>query len=738
MTHDCFEEDLKYLERKFTDPAAYDPATGLSNEELRSALREMLAEEKESSHPVAKARAVAFVLDHVRIETSPHDWFIGLGCWGDKPVEAVYCNAWRKETVERELSADRLRLLREYREAGLLLIGLDYAHSVPDWDAILALGFPGLAARAARFRAEREAAGTLSEKQRDFFEAIRIEYEAISRFLDRLVRRAEERRGESDRMPGVAACLESLRSGPPKNIYEALQLIWLYFLLSESVDGIQVRSYGNLDRVLYPFFRRDLAAGTFTREEIRDFLRCFFYQSQAMHYYWAHPFYLGGGDPEGESEINELSRLMLELYDSMGIHDPKLQIKVGPETPRDFTAKALDMIRRGHSSIVFVGEPCIIRTMLRNGYTREEALRADVKGCYEYAARGCAVETAPLEINLAKILELVFHNGVDPESGLKFGPETGRLSDFDSFERFVEAYRRQYEHLYFSGIGIVDALEPYLDEVVPATLFSSASETALAAADDGYARASKYNNSNVWLLFPGNLGDSLRMIEKYVYERKLVSLEELGRALDADWRGYETLRAVFRNDREKFGNNQPRVDELTCSMLAHMTKLNNFRPNRRGGVFTTALHGAMSFRELAPVTGATPDGRRRGDELAKNISPASGMNWNGPTALIHSALKLDPADFAADFAVDLMLHPSAVAGEDGLEAMRALLDTYIGRYGHAIQFNVFDADTLRDAQKHPENYRNLQVRVCGWNVLWNNLSADEQDNYILQAEVQGN
>ena len=163
------------------------------------------------------------------------------------------------------------------------------------------------------------------------------------------------------------------------------------------------------------------------------------------------------------------------------------------------------------------------------------------------------------------------------------------------------------------------------------------------------------------------------------------------------------------------------------------SKVNN-TPNTRGGVYKAQLHSAMTFVWQGEKTGASPDGRKHGEEVSKNGSPTAGMDRNGVTALLHSALKLNLSDFMESACVDLMLHPSAVEGEDGLKAMEGLLMTYLDNGGMSLQINVFDVDTLRDAQKYPEKYRTLQVRVCGWNVLWNNLSRKEQNAYILRAQ----
>ena len=223
-------------------------------------------------------------------------------------------------------------------------------------------------------------------------------------------------------------------------------------------------------------------------------------------------------------------------------------------------------------------------------------------------------------------------------------------------------------------------------------------------------------------------------IKKFVYEEKIVTLEQLKTALDNDWQGYEKLRLKILNSRFKYGNDEPETDAFARAVLTRVYGRINNRPNSRGGVYKTEMHSALHFVRLGKLTGASPDGRKSGEELSKNASPAVGMDREGVTALINSAGKLLPYEHHEGFCLDLMLHPSSVAGEDGIDVMYSLIFAYMEKGGMCLQMNVFDADTLIDAQKNPEKYQNLQVRVCGWNVLWNNLSKEEQDAYILRAQ----
>ena len=753
MLSAAWKEDRTYIERKYREMIT-DPATGLSNEEIRAGLDRMFEENTALSHARLKAMGFDYVLSNARLNICEHDWFVFISEWNQKSMDRAFCSRWYGEV--REICAPLLSEMdAKHNDAKSHLLYLDYCHSVPDWDAVLQLGFPGLRARAAYYRrvhegkeaeqddflyansqksdAKQKACCGLKPRQRDYFDAIDIEYDAILRFLGRAAEYA--RAQENEKCDRIAECLEHLRDGAPGDTYECLQAIWLYFLLSEYVDCLQVRSFGNLDRVLYPYYKHDIETGRYTVDQICEFFAAFLMQASAMNYYWGHPFYFGGTNMDGSSAVNELSYLILDVYDELGIYDPKLQIKLDRNTPRAFVDKILEMIRGGHSSFNFVCEPAIERTMLSYGYTLEEARRADIKGCYEYAVRGDAVDTASVHVNLPKAVELALHDGYDFFSSFQSGPHTGAAESFETFENFYSAFLRQADEIYERGFAIINAFESHTAQVNPTPMFSATIRTSLEQAYDAYSGGTKHTSSDVLLCCPATAADSLAMIKKYVFDRGELTLAELRDILDRNWEGAELLRRKILNDRDKWGNNRELPDAIFKDLTEHIARENNSRRNARGGVYCTSLHNAKQFLEMGWKTAATPDGRFSGEECSKNASSVQGMNRDGATALIASIGKLDSRLFMGDFPVDICLSPGTVAGRDGLDAMYGLLMTYLNNYGHAIHFNIFSADTLRDAKAHPEKYKDLQVRVCGWNVLWNSLTEAEQDFYIRQAEA---
>ena len=706
---------------------AYDESTGKSDEEIIALLEELSPQLEGLPHPVAKARAVALVLENTRIDTPAHDYFIGLYSW-NRLADCVTLTKWKKEIFSRDIPQVDATM-KALNDSGAVAIWPDFDHVVPDWNSLLSLGFSGIRQRARRYRALHESRGQLTARQQAFFDGIELEYTAILNFIDRLYRHALAQ--THPRAATFAACLDHLRSGAPTNIYEAMQLMYLYFIISESVDHYQVRSLGNgLDHSLWPFYVNDIKNGTFTRGEIKELLAYFMMQWQAIGNYWGQPLYLGGSNSDGSCRINDLSHDILDVYRELGLYNPKIQIKYNRNIPQDFLCKVLDMIRSGQNSFVFCCEPGMWDAVMRYGATLEEARSFDIRGCYETGIRANEVSTATGYVNPLKAVLYALFDGYDHHIGTQMGPHTGEVRDFAGF---YAAFLRQYAHLIDTTIACADAYEQYMEDINPSSMYSATIVTSLENAFDGYQGGVKYNNSAVLNCGLATAVDAVLAVWELVEEKKLVTMDQLKQVLLDNWQGHELLRARVLNSRHKYGNSDPLADSYARAISAFFTDRVNGHKNARGGVYKAILHSAMQFVWQGQKTGATPDGRLAGDEISKNGSPTPGMDRRGVTALVSSALKLVPSSYSESFCVDVMLHPSAVSGPEGLAVMEAVLNTYLDGGGQSIQFNVMDTALLRKAQAQPEKYRNLQVRVCGWNVLWNNLSRAEQDAYILRA-----
>lgn len=702
----------------------FSAQTGMAGEDILAGILREDEANRQLPHPVRKAMAFAYVLRNTRISCDSRDRFPAINMI-DRPLNATIIAKWKKE-VFNEIIPEVEEKRRHLEQAGIVTIWPDYDHSVPVWSRIFDLGFAGLLAESERARSGR----TLTADEAAFFEGIRITYEAILDLIGRLAALAAETVG-AERM---AAALRHIQHDPPATFYEALLVDYLYFILSEHIEGLQVRSLSNFDRLFFSFYQHDLQSGV-PEEEIRTDLAYFFLQFTAIGNYWNQPVCLGGCKANGDTEINALSYLFLDVYDRMGIYNPKVQIKLADSTPKEFTMKALDMIRRGNNSIVFVCDSTIRRALVREGATEEEARLCDVKGCYEYNVQGsfgCGMNY----LNLLKPLEYALHEGCDGVTGQFAGLKSPVPANYASFADFYAEYKKQLCHIIDETIEIVNGFEDHLAYINPQSMLSATYPSCIEKAKDALSGGAVYNRSSIMIGFLADLADSMAMIKKYVYDRRELTLTELVSILDCNFAGSEQLRRRLLADRDKYGNNKATPDEIAVDIVRFTSGYINGRPNAgtRGGAWACGYHVARMSYTQGGKTAASPNGRLRGEELSKNCSASMGQNREGATAAILSVTKIDATAFTGDACLDLGLLPSAVKGDDGLEAMYGLLVTFARRGGHAMHINVFDAETLRDAQKYPEKYQDLQIRVCGWNVLWNNISRAEQDGFIRQAE----
>ena len=720
------KKDLPFLQNKYHDTAAPfnafhrmayhgwpgDPATGYDDSEMEAGLTAFVDSLPEEPHAVTKARAFAYVLDHMRIGIDEHDYFPLLYNW-NRPLRKLLTDPWQKACTKSE---ETRAYLDRYTPSGDVSIRLDYDHSVPDWHVLYALGFPGILARAKAYRAEREAASPLTADEAGYFDGIEITYDAILRLIARM--RDYAAGLPFARAKEIADCLARLHEGPPETMYEQLMLIFLYWFLSESIDVYQVRSLGSgLDHDLLPLYTRDLESGRYTAEELDEFIGYFLMQFSAIGNYWGQPVYLGGSNIDGSCKVNAVSYRILAVYDELGIYNPKFQIKYNAATPDRFLQTILDMIRRGHSSFVFICEDTVRRHMVERGIPAERAWDFDVKGCYEYSVRGGEFPTAPFYLNLMSSLLRALDEADDDAA----------------YDDIVAAFYANLDAVIRGGIKVCNELEKNLGQINPANMLSATIEHSLKVARDAYLDGSEYNTSAFWPNGFATTVDSLMAIRQLVYIQQVCTLAELKQVLADNWSD-PALRARAKSLPQKFGCGDPEADACAKELSAFLLQYQGL-PNSRGGYYKAEMHSARNYLGFGKRLKASPDGRLKGEETSKNASPVQGMDRNGVTGVIRSALALEPGKYWEGFGLDLMLHETAVKGEAGMQALLTLLRTYDAAGGSSVQFNIFDANTLRDAQQNPEKYQNLQVRVCGWNTLWRDMPKVEQDKFIERAEA---
>lgn len=738
MTWQTFDRDRAHLETQYHAPA-WDEASGWPLERLQVEVAALVENAEARGEPriLTRARIFELLLAHGRIEVDPKDWFADHLQHGDLIVGLR--NQWTAEIRRTELAETQEAAVLG-RAVGAFISGPNFSHTAPDWERMLALGPSGLLTHIRETRERKLAAGDPGKAQLDFYDAAETVYAAFIGFILRLAEGAEKQAvlhpDERERMLSLAQSLRNIATRPPETLHEALQLAYLCHELME-MEGEYVRSMGHFDRLYERFYRADLDSGRLTREQLKELIKFyfikFFARTDGLKYGKNHVF--GGIDTDGSDATNELTYAAIEAYVEMRTVDPKLSIRVHPGTPDRLLRQIAAAIRDGCSGFVLVNDEVGIASLIKRGVPEEEARSYVLMGCYEPAILGKEVPCSGSQwVNIAKAVEWALHDGVDPLTGRQMGPHTGAPESFASFEEFLVAFHIQLSTLLEQAMQVQVAFERPWARMNSSPLLSGTMVECVERGRDISAAGAKYNNTGCCIASLASTVDALMAVREQVFERELLTLPELVTVLDRDWEGAELLRLRMLHDREKFGSNHKRSNELAAAIASEVARIINTTPNERGGRFCAALNSIDHCVRFGEATGALPDGRMAHEPLSKNLSAAPGMDREGVTGLINSVTHIDFTQYPNGSVLDLVLHPSAVQGEAGLDAMLGLIRAYFAQGGFGIQFNVFDPQTLRNARAHPERYATLQVRVCGWNVNFINLSEVEQEMFIAQAE----
>ena len=681
-----FDEARPALERQYLD-VRFDPASGLGREELIAELTRHRAAHPDEARITLRAWLFHLLCSRARIAVEPDDYY------ADKlehhNLLVGLREEWRLEAEAAEFAAD------PPPTPGAWSGQLDTGHNCPDWRSLLRHGWTGLRNRAAA------RSGT-------FYAAVALVYEGAIALARRLAVALPE--GAPAR-PVLLALVER----PPQSFHEALQLMYLHHELQEMENGYSVRSMGRFDQLLNDFLVRDLQSGSLTREQAKELLKYFwvrfFARTQGRMY--GKPFLFG-------PKANELSYLAFETYREMQIVDPKLHVRLGPRTPQELLEQVVGCIQAGCTGIVTVNDAGQVEMLRRNGKTPEDADDYILIGCYEPAVAGQELNcSGACGLNLAKPVETALAAG-----------------DFGSFDDLLAAYLRTLDAHFALAADKVRREERLWPLVSPSPLLSGAMDSCFEQGLDVSEGGARYNTSGCCCTGLANAVDSLAATRQLVFEEKRCTLAELRAALAANWEGHGELRLTAQHRVPKWGNNDDRVDDLAVQITDFLGRRINHEPNARGGVFQAALYGIIdAARALGRHTGALPDGRLAGEPLTMNTGATLGMDRNGVTSLINSVTKMDLAQFPNGTVLDIMLHPSVGGGPEGLRTICSIIRSHFAQGGMALQFNIFDAALLREAQQHPERYANLQVRLCGWNVRFVDLGPEDQEVFISKAEV---
>lgn len=556
------------------------------------------------------------------------------------------------------------------------------------------------------------------------------------------------RKAELLKMAGIC---RKVPANAPETIHEILQHYWFIHLgVITELNPWDSFNPGRLDQHLYPFYKREKEAGTLTDEELWDLLGCFWIKfnnhpsppkigvtaNESNTYTDFCLINLGGVKPDGTDAVNEMSYILLDVIKEMRILQPSSMVQISRKNPDRFIHKALDIIKTGFGQPSCFNTEAIIQELLRQGKDIADARNGGASGCVETGAFGTESYWLSGYFNLTKILELTLNNGFDRRTSSQAGLETGYAEDYLTFDDLMEAWKKQVN--YFADIKIRgnNVIFKTFATWLPAPFLSLLVEDCIANGKDYNAGGARYNTTYIQGVGLGSMTDILTSIRYNIYDTKKYTWSQLMKALENDFEGYGEMQYDLLYNTPKYGNDDDYADRHAEMVFEIFYDAVNGRPDSRGGVHRINMLPTTSHVYFGSVTGATPDGRNAHKPLSEGISPTQGADRKGPTSVIKSASKIDHLKTGGTL-LNQKFSPSFFEDEDSYSCLTALIRSYFSLDGHHIQFNVVSAQTLRDAQKHPELYRDLIVRVAGYSDYFNDLGEDLQNEIILRTEHEG-
>ena len=619
-----------------------------------------------------------------------------------------------------------------------------------------------------------------TDKQQEL-EAMAISCDAAILFAERHAELAEKMAAE-EQNPQRKAELEKIAdvcrwvpAHAPRDLWEAIQMYWFVHLGTVTeLNGWDSMNPGHIDQHLWPFYQKGLADGTLTRDQAKELISCLWIKFnnqpappkvgvtalESGTYNDFTNINIGGVDREGKSATNELSYMILEIQEELHELQPGLSIHIAENTPDEFLLAGIKVIRQGHGYPSIFNPDTYIKELVREGKTLEDAREGGCSGCIEVGAFGKEAYLLTGYLNTPKILEITLNNGIDPETGKRLGLETGDPRTFKTFEELYDAWHQQMVYFVNLKLSVNNYIERMFSLYAPATFLSLYIDDCIEKGKDYYSGGARYNTTYIQCTGLGTITDCFTTLKKHVFEDHRYTMDEILEACKNNWgethpqphpvregSGYysppsqggarggslEVMRAYIRNHTPFFGNDDDYADSIAVRVYDDLVKAIEGRPNTRGGKTQLNMLSTTCHNYFGSVCGATPNGRFAHFAISDGTSPAHGSDSHGPTAVIKSLGKLDQTKSGGTL-LNMRFVPALLKREEDQKKLASLIRTYFKFGGHHIQFNIVDTATLHDAQQHPDEYRDLLVRVAGYSDYFNDMTEQLQNEIIARTE----
>ncbi len=574
-----------------------------------------------------------------------------------------------------------------------------------------------------------------------------------NRYADKLEKLSQNETDENRKieLTQMSAICRKVPANAPKTFHEALQHYWFIHLgVITEVNPWDSFNPGRLDQHLFPFYRKEIDEGTLTNERAIELLEAFWIKfnnhpappkigvtaKESSTYTDFSLINLGGVKEDGSDAVNELTYIILDVIEEMRLLQPSSMIQVSKKNPDRFIKRSARIISTGFGQPSVFNTDAIIQQLLYQGKSLEDARNGGASGCVETGAFGTESYILTGYFNLVKIFEITMHNGIDPVTEKKVGIETGNMTEFKDFTQVLEAFEKQLNYFVDIKIKGTNIIDQIWANNIPVPFLSLLIDDCIKVGIDYNNGGARYNTSYIQGVGLGSLTDILTSIKFNVFDKKNIGFDNLIDSTLANFENQTELRNILVNNTPKYGNDNDYADEQAKSIFNIFLNAVDGRSNTKGSHFRINMLPTTSHVYFGSVTGATPDGRLAKKPLSEGISPFQSADSEGPTAVIKSASKIDHLKTGGTL-LNQKFTPALLQDEKGLDSLVHLIKAYFKMDGHHIQFNVVTVSELRKAQKHPEEHKDLIVRVAGYSDYFNDLGSDLQDEIIRRSEHDG-
>ena len=627
-------------------------------------------------------------------------------------------------------------------------------HLIPNYKKPLQIGFKGMVESFEALKATAENAD-----HEIFLDALIIACQSVKDLAEKYgaeaakLAQSEQDPQRKSELESIAKIMRKVPWLPADGFWEAVQSLWFTHMLvmaNESYPGPGL-SPGRVDQYLYPYFSKDLLSGKISREFAREIVRCWFIKhnyaydfmartgsNQGINSGFGQLITIGGHGPDGKDQSNELTWLILEVIEEMNLLEPKPNIRLHPKTPEQLLARVAGMCAKTQGSPFLMNFDAISEKALEQAhYPKDRLWDYAPVGCLENTLQGCErAGTVDVNLNFAKAVELALFNGRDQRLKLRLGPRTGNPEKFKSFDQFFAAARRQLKALLdriLDSAGKADAIRARFENT---PLLSALVDGCAEKGKDVSAGGPEFNFITVEGVAFATAVDSLAAVKSLVFDQKRVSMKELIRGLKANFQGFDMLRQTLLARAPKFGNDDDAVNRISFELNRFFSEEVSQRTSPATGRKFRVGYLSWNYWILyAMSTSAMPDGRKRGTYLSNGICPVTGVAHKGPTSIAASVSKVGFEFVPNGGSLTLSFNPSIIKGELGKKILAGFLRGFQKQGGSALQINVIGPELLREAQKNPETYRNLLVRVTGYNAYFTALGREIQDEIIAREAL---